>query len=345
VFQTLKLHIRNLGVRFFQRIGSDIHDERTGERLGRGFLFAWRDRIHLIGVDASLIPVPLRQKRITYWKQEIGFTTHPKPDFPRREPAISLLENSPLKNAIPNPLVVILDHRDETQIQVLLNYWCPKFCPSVKLLLAYGGSASQFDSLSWPNKVFVNDPRLRTHDHQRDRQSYRGMMQAVSTWIKDRNFTHILFMESDHIPLAPDILTRYLTRMTAEDADILGYWLSRLDRTTHPHWLSTVASSMPADTILSMLGTGHFWKREAWVAASAIEEFSELYLELDLPTSAHYLGFRICGFQNNLNRWVRALPFSESDLDLAVQADPWSVHPIKTFQSSSVFQTLTDRQQ
>ena len=76
------LWLRNVGVRIAQTLGTRIVDQRTGEVIGRGFFVAWRGKIHVIGLEKPMRVVWLPQKRITYWKQEIGFASHPPVDFP-----------------------------------------------------------------------------------------------------------------------------------------------------------------------------------------------------------------------------------------------------------------------
>ncbi len=65
--------------------GTRIRDARTGEVLGKAILFPWRGKILVIGYkhDQALIPRFLSRERVSYWKQEIGFTRHDEPDFPR----------------------------------------------------------------------------------------------------------------------------------------------------------------------------------------------------------------------------------------------------------------------
>ena len=67
-------------------LGSNIRDARSGEILGRALLVPWRGRILFIGDTGAVEPVFLPQKRLTYWKQELGFARKPAVDFPR-EPA------------------------------------------------------------------------------------------------------------------------------------------------------------------------------------------------------------------------------------------------------------------
>ena len=74
--------IRRIVLALARSIGSKIIDAETGRVLGRAFLVPWKGKIAVIGLNAEVKPVFLPQKRLTYWKQEIGFTVHPPADFP-----------------------------------------------------------------------------------------------------------------------------------------------------------------------------------------------------------------------------------------------------------------------
>ena len=74
--------LRALVVHTARLLGSPVRDQRTGRVLGRAMILSFRGKVHLIGLDAVVRPVFLPQPRLTYWKQELGFTTHPDPDFP-----------------------------------------------------------------------------------------------------------------------------------------------------------------------------------------------------------------------------------------------------------------------
>ena len=79
----LKQLVRDIAVATIQRVGTQICDYQTGRPLGRVLIIPWRGKIHIIALGTAVRPVFLPQKRLTYWKQELGFTTHPAPDFPR----------------------------------------------------------------------------------------------------------------------------------------------------------------------------------------------------------------------------------------------------------------------
>ena len=78
----LRQKVRNLGVALAGFFGSDLRDCRTGEKIGRALLIPWRGKVHVVGLQEAVRVVFLPQERLTFWKQEIGFTAHPPPDFP-----------------------------------------------------------------------------------------------------------------------------------------------------------------------------------------------------------------------------------------------------------------------
>lgn len=77
----MKMLLRAIGLAVVRRIGSKIADAETGSPLGRVLIIPWRGKIHIIGLQRNVRPIFLPQKRLTYWKQEIGLTIHPPPDF------------------------------------------------------------------------------------------------------------------------------------------------------------------------------------------------------------------------------------------------------------------------
>jgi hypothetical protein len=66
-------------------VGSNLRDYRTGETIARAIVVGWGGKIHLLGLRGrdQVIPVFLPQHKMSFWKRSIGFTVHPRPDFPR----------------------------------------------------------------------------------------------------------------------------------------------------------------------------------------------------------------------------------------------------------------------
>ena len=82
---------RSIGLFVARLFGTRLVDYQTGRDLGKAFIIGWRGKIHVIGLEQTVRAVFLPQKRLTYWKQEIGFTTHPPPDYPneRTTPSVN----------------------------------------------------------------------------------------------------------------------------------------------------------------------------------------------------------------------------------------------------------------
>ena len=75
--------MRSIGMKIVHRFGTTLRDAETGEVLGRVLIVPWRGRIQVIGLEEVTVrPAFLPQQRLTYWKQDLGFTRVPPPDFP-----------------------------------------------------------------------------------------------------------------------------------------------------------------------------------------------------------------------------------------------------------------------
>ena len=92
--------VRAIGLKIAHTIGTPVRDFHSGKSLGRALMLPWRGKIHVIGLKEPLRPMFQPQKRLTYWKQEIVFTEHPPPDFPREREAG---ETGISKSKAPNP--------------------------------------------------------------------------------------------------------------------------------------------------------------------------------------------------------------------------------------------------
>jgi hypothetical protein len=82
----VKMFIRSLGLHIARMVGTNLHDAQTGEVLGKALVIPWRGKLLVIGLEQPVVPIFLPQKRLTYWRQDLGFTTHPPPDYPREAP-------------------------------------------------------------------------------------------------------------------------------------------------------------------------------------------------------------------------------------------------------------------
>lgn len=239
-------------------------------------------------------------------------------------------------------LTIILTHQPEVVVENMVKWW-QQHAPGPEVLIAYGGPRERFANLKVPHKVFVDDSRLRTRDHQRERQSFAGVFLAANEWLSTHpEFRLIHLTEFDCIPLCADLFDRLERRLEEEQADLLGCRLERVDGTNHPHYLYHKGDpgfdvflsglSVRADprVVLAMLGCVSFWKREAFVAVAGAEETSPLYLEIALPTLAHHLGFRVRNLRDQ-SAFVRPLGDFGDSLELLRKQGAWMAHPVKGF--------------
>jgi len=79
--ESVRQMIRAAGLVVARAIGTQLVDYKTGLPLGKALIIPWRGKIHFIGLSKPVRAAFLHQRRITYWKQELGFTVPDPPDF------------------------------------------------------------------------------------------------------------------------------------------------------------------------------------------------------------------------------------------------------------------------
>jgi N-acetylglucosaminyldiphosphoundecaprenol N-acetyl-beta-D-mannosaminyltransferase len=335
-WSTMKPAVRNFGLRLIDLFASDITDCVSSESLGRGLILGWGGRIKVIGHETlpPLIPRFLPQRRLTYWQQSIGFTTHRQPDYPRLS-GVGGVSSGGAERVIN----VVLTHQGGGALSGVLKNW-EGVCREEDLWIAFGGSRADFEKLAYPRKVFVEDPSLRTHDHQREKQSYTGIYRAMAPVVERERPDFIYLCEYDHIPLVRDLNRRQVGEMSREGADVMGHWLHRVDGTSHchmlnhesdpgflPFWRSLSRREDPG-VVFSMFGSGSFWSREAFLAVASTPQSIDCYQELYLPTFAHHLGYRVRGWDEE-HHLLSNLPSRTITVQEGRKREAWTVHPVK----------------
>lgn len=224
----------------------------------------------------------------------------------------------------------------------MCRYW-RELDPGHPVIVAYGGSSENFDALEAGSAVFVEDPWLRTRDHPRERQSYLGVFRAALPRIVELGATHVHLAEFDEIPLVAGMNGNLLALLDSENADVIGHRLERVDNSSHPHytfhrgspgfedyWRSITRRENPS-VVLSMLGCGSFWRREAFEAVARLESAPRIYLEIMLPTAAHHLGFRVRPIGEQDRFVAPEIPKSREDFDAFRRKGAWRIHPVKGY--------------
>ncbi len=80
-------------------------------------------------------------------------------------------------------LNIVLSHQSPVLVSKMLDYWSDRV-PRSNVLIAYGGSKTEFHRIEHAQKFFVDDPRLRTRDHQRELQSYTRLLKSAAAFLK-----------------------------------------------------------------------------------------------------------------------------------------------------------------
>lgn len=238
-------------------------------------------------------------------------------------------------------LTLLLTHQKTPQVDRMLQYWSDYVSLS-DLLIAYGGPAPEFNRLEHSQRVLIDSARLKTKDHQRQKQSYQDIFYAVRNWLDGRDYRFIHFVEYDQVPLQPAFTALHHTFLEQEHSDVIGFHLSRIDGTSNPHFLNHTADPQFAafwrqrtvrndpSVVLTMFGSGSFWRREAFDAVADLHETPPIYLELFIPTAAHHLGFRVRGLTSQ-QRHILNLGELGPQLPRFKAEGAWSAHPVKTF--------------
>jgi hypothetical protein len=80
----MKSMVRRIGLAVLCRLwGVKLVDQRTGAVIGRVVVVRWKGGLRLIGLNGVAVqPHFLPQATESYWAQDLGFSTHPPPDFP-----------------------------------------------------------------------------------------------------------------------------------------------------------------------------------------------------------------------------------------------------------------------
>jgi len=142
------------------------------------------------------------------------------------------------KKKVSKSSVILLVHQAAEYVDSVAKLWC-RFVPKEDLLLTYGGKEEEFEKISFPNKVFVADPRLRTVDHGFEKQSYSEVFANASHWMSKTSARTGLFVESDVYPLRPDLMGCLENRLGEEKADGLACWLRDVTDSSEPHYLAS----------------------------------------------------------------------------------------------------------
>ena len=80
----MKKPVKDWGIRLLRALfGVRLRDQRTGLDLGKVLVIPWKGGLRFIGLEGAAVrPSFLPQESEQYWAQDLGFSSHPPPDFP-----------------------------------------------------------------------------------------------------------------------------------------------------------------------------------------------------------------------------------------------------------------------
>lgn len=234
----------------------------------------------------------------------------------------------------------LLTHQPAVKVRKMIDHWSSLF--SGEVVIIYGGPKEEYAKIEHPLKALVEDPKLKTCDHPRERQSYTEVFRAAAEVIKGLEAKYVYFTEYDQVPFDVCFLEDLLEQMQTTNADLLCSVLKRVDGTNHPHYLNhqydgglqkqvgVISVRHNKKLILTCLGFGQCWRRSVFLEVASVKSISEVYLELWIPTIAHHLGYKVRSMCMDPQWNTHDGLIDREQLDKC-DKKPFIVHPLKDY--------------
>jgi len=310
--------------------GRKVHIE-GGEGLSlRLFPVIWRKKLYLLGSEHEYLqidytsPYTLRVTKAPVVSVGAGEPIHQK--------------QAPAKSS---SVHVVLSHLPSQGTDPILGY-LQQLGGADEIVLAYGGTAKNFESILFPRKVFISDDKLRGIGY---RQSYFGLMRDVRDYLNAAaiDAEWIFISDYDLLPLKGGYLDGLISIMKQHGAGFGGK-LIRDVSSSNSFFLTNairdgVLERMPAlngperKPIYHCLGACLLFHRSCFDAVLELaDDLDEMFFEVAIPTAANLKGFRVISFDKHCDslQHVRFRPvYTCSDaVQLAANGVDF-VHPIK----------------
>jgi hypothetical protein len=216
--------------------------------------------------------------------------------------------------------------------------------PESRFVVCHGGGRADFDQLGDADAIFVDDPSLRgPHFAKSINATLRALHEGHVR--DDPSIEWVYVIEYDHLILRGDFERALVGVAERAGAGLLGKWASARNDTNWSHHLAArddaelnrfidgISQRDDPRVRLGCLGTGMFFRRDAFEAFCSLDAAPEAYVELFVPTAVHHLGFDVVDVDAvaDLYADVRWLPeFGVEDVLAAQRAGRTFVHPFKT---------------
>jgi len=255
-------------------------------------------------------------------------------------------------------VTAVITHLDPEQVHegaALLH----TVAPDARVVICYGGPQSEFDRIEIEEKVFIDDPTLKSNGPHL--QSMTQVFEAVwnAFLIDDEEADSLYVIEYDHLVLAGDFEARLRELADRTNADLLGKKCIDCSATNHEHYirfrrdprlleqLRRLSVREDPTRIFSCLGDGIWLTRDALEAYVAVGPHPPCYLEVYVPTLLHHLGFRVVNVDahSDVYRDVRWLPpIGVDEVIERLEQGTVFMHPVKDPRAvAAVMDVLADR--
>ena len=239
-------------------------------------------------------------------------------------------------------LTAVLTHLPAPLVERQLSY-LRALAPGEHFVVCHGGRRDEFDRLSDPGALFIDDPALRGPHFDQSLEATLRALNAAHVR-DDPDVDWILTVEYDHLILRPDYAATLTALAQQTGAGLLAKWASPRNDTNWPHHLRARNDSRLNGYIAGMsrrddpgvrygcLGSALFFSRDAFTALCTLPDPPPAYFELWIPTALHHLGFDVVDADalGDVYANVRWLPeFEVDEVRAAKRAGAVFVHPFK----------------
>lgn len=215
--------------------------------------------------------------------------------------------------------------------------------PRSRFVVCYGGGREDFEDIHHEEKLFIEDPSLRT-TIARDQSPIEMLSRVHDGFVADGEVDAIFMLEYDHVVLRGDFELAIEQLLEASEADFLGKtcvlkdgsnWIHGIRARRDPEFQAflrriTVRDEPPR--LYGCLGTGFVMRRRALEALVAVAPAQLVYHEMYLPTVLYHLGYRIADIDKISDIYEQVLFEPPTTLAQALEAKRqghFFVHPFK----------------
>ena len=240
-------------------------------------------------------------------------------------------------------LTAVLTHLPARLVEEQLAY-LHALAPGERFVICHGGRRSDFDDLGGrDDAIFIDDPSLRgPHFDKSVNDTLRALHAAYVR--DDPEVDHVYVVEYDHTILRPDFAASLTQLAETTGAGLLAKWASPRNDTNWPHylaarddatlnaWIDRVSRREDKALRLGCLGTGLFFRRDAFDAFCTAADAPDGYVELFVPTAIHHLGYDVVDVDaiSDLYLDVRWLPeYDAGEVRELKRSGRTFVHPFK----------------